>query len=139
MGMFAEIAIVDYRLSVNDQGKRTSVFHFWLVINSSCRFHFQYIRVLERQHTVYIYTYEKWNYIYTYAAVSNRKWKTEVRRCLVTCIPFTHHANGSFSYIRLLTKKQMKVFCLQTGLPICANLQYLKTLLDNLELLNTSE
>jgi hypothetical protein len=28
MGMFAETAIVDYRLSFVDQGKQTSVFHF---------------------------------------------------------------------------------------------------------------
>jgi hypothetical protein len=49
---------------------------------------------------------------YLYAAVSNGKWKH--RQFSVIRLPFAHRANGSLSFVRLSTNKQMKVIHLQT-------------------------
>jgi hypothetical protein len=38
---------------------------------------------------------------------SNGKWKP--RQFFLIRLPFTHRANGSLSFVRLLTKKQKKV------------------------------
>jgi hypothetical protein len=139
--MFAVTAIVDYHPSVADQGKQTSVFHFWLVTNSSLSFPFSvYTYMRTSAYCIYIHMENGTMYIYIHMLpFQTENGKRKSRRFILSCTPFAHYANGSFSFVRLLAKKQMEVFCLQTGLPICANLQYLKTLLDNLELLDASE
>jgi hypothetical protein len=37
----------------------------------------------------------------------------EVQTIFLICLPFAHRANGSLSFVRLLTKKQMEAICLQ--------------------------
>jgi hypothetical protein len=43
---------------------------------------------------------------------SNRKQKS--KGFSLSCLPFVHHANGSLSFVCLLTNKQTKIICLQT-------------------------
>ncbi len=58
---------------------------------------------------IYIYTYI---YIYTqymYAAVSNKNGKRKPSRFPLICLLFAHRANGSLSFVRLLTKKETEL------------------------------
>ncbi len=52
---------------------------------------------------------ETWNF-----KKSNRKRRTEAQAIFLNHLPFAHRANENFSFGRLLTKKQTKVFHLQT-------------------------
>jgi hypothetical protein len=68
-----------------------------------------------------IYWNGKQNYIY--AAISKEKWKRKLRRFALIGWPFAHCANGSLSFVNLLTKKQVEVIRLQTDWPIFAWIQ----------------
>ncbi len=43
-------------------------------------------------------------YLYFYAAVANGKRKVEAQGIFLIRSPFANHANGSLSFVRLLTK-----------------------------------
>jgi hypothetical protein len=53
-------------------------------------------------------------YIYIYAADSNGKRKTVARAISLIRLLFASCANGSLSFVHLLTKKQTSVIRLQT-------------------------
>jgi hypothetical protein len=98
--LFAETAIGDYHSSFANKGKQTSDFRFCLQqINGSCRFplDFPYIYI---NSSIYIYI------IYIYAAVSNGKRKWTPGDFPFIHLPFTHRANRSLSYVRLLMKNE---------------------------------
>jgi hypothetical protein len=62
---------------------------------------------------IYIYN------IYIYVAVSNRKRKGKPRWLSLIHLPFARHANGSLLSVRLVTKKQTEVICLQMDKTDC--------------------
>jgi hypothetical protein len=120
MGTFAETGNVDYRLLFADQGEQISIFSLQKT-NGSLPFPFSvcnkqtevavfhiYIFILKQQHIyiylyLYIYTYIYF-YIHLYTAVSNELWKRKPRRFFLICLLFSHHTNGSLSFVRLFMK-----------------------------------
>jgi hypothetical protein len=109
-GHVFEPANIDYPLSFADQGKQTSVFCFRLQqTNGSCCLYFYTNTHIHIAH-IYIYTCI-YTYIYIYAVIPNGKLKP--RRFSLILLPFAHRANGSLTFICLLTKKQTEVICLQ--------------------------
>ncbi len=60
---------------------------------------------------MYLYIYISIS-TYKYAAISNGKWKPRLVPLIL--IPFADRANGSLSFVCVITKKQTEVFCLQT-------------------------
>jgi hypothetical protein len=118
MGMFSETAIVYYRLSFTDLGKQTSVFLFCFQFVYIFVYKYIYIYIYIHLHTCilllhiciyrYIYIYI---FIYIYSCRFKRKmgpWPFSL-----ICLPITHHANGSLSFVSLLTKKETRVIRLQ--------------------------
>jgi hypothetical protein len=92
MGTFAETAITDYHLLFADQGKQTFVFCFCLhQTNGSCSFPLVLFSV------------------FNMLPFQTENGKRKPRWFLLTHLPYAHHANGSLSLIRLLTKRQMEV------------------------------
>ncbi len=59
---------------------------------------------------------ETWRHKVMETSNGKRKWKH--RRFSLFYLPCAHCANGSLSFVRLLTKKQMEVIRLKTDLPI---------------------
>jgi hypothetical protein len=104
MGTFATV-IVTSRSLLADKGKQTSVLCFRLQqTNGNCRFssvpfscvcNFIYI-------FIYMLLFQK----------ENGKWKP--RRFPLFRLPFAHRAKGHWPFVRLVTKKQTEVICLQT-------------------------
>jgi hypothetical protein len=74
MGTFAETAIVDYRLSFADQGKKTSIYRFRLQQQTEvCRNRFPFASYKQKLPFLDINT--SVFQIYIYAAISNAKRK----------------------------------------------------------------
>ncbi len=53
-------------------------------------------------------------FILTFKYTFILQFQTHPRRFFLIRLPFAHCANGSLSFVRLLTKKQMEVICWQT-------------------------
>jgi hypothetical protein len=96
MGTFAETTVVDYRLLFADQENKLPFF----------------VSVYSRQTEVAIFVSSVcWIYSINIFQMGNGKQKP--RRFSLIRLPFSHHANGSLSFLRLLTKEQREVIRLQ--------------------------
>ncbi len=91
----------------------SSVFRIYIYIYIYEKRNYQYIYVyihISKYISTYLYIYiyilyiHIYIYIDRYTAVSNGKQK--IRRFSLIRLPFAHRANGSLSFVRLLTKKQ---------------------------------
>jgi hypothetical protein len=104
MGTYAETVIFDYCLSFADQGEQTSIFRLrFQQTNGSLPFLYIYAAV-----SIYMYIW-KTDCINIYAALSNRKRKTEARLLSLISLLFALRANRSLLFVCLLTKKQTEV------------------------------
>ncbi len=97
MGTFADTENVDFRFFLPTKENKLP-FSVYIYI------------VTDVNISIYIYLYIK-SYIYVLPFQTENGSRGDFP---LLRLPFAHHANGSLSFVRLLTKKQTELFRLQT-------------------------
>jgi hypothetical protein len=77
---------------------------------------------------IYVYTSIYILYLYIYPVVPNGKRKP--RQFSLIRSAFVHHANGSLTFVRLVTKKQTEVIRLQTDKQTCPSMRDIQHILS---------